>query len=421
MKSRPHVTVWLLCGVALALRAGWVIYRWTTHGAAFDYPDEDLHWQLATHLVHDGTLMTDDGRLAARMPLYPLFLAAFAGLGQTGILLARLAQAALGAATVLIAYRFAAAAFDRRAALVAGLLVSCDPFAVFFSNLLLTEVLFTLMAVSLTSCAWLLLWRARHHFRAALLGVALLGPAVVLTRPSAAGWIPLLWLLIVWLSTDRPRTFLRLLVCPVALVVLMLPWGVRNRAALGSWAWLSANGGVTLYDAQGPQADGSSNQAFLANMPELKGLDEIARDQMLQRRARQHMRDDPGRVLRLAAVKLQRTWSLTPNVAEYRGGPVALVSAAYTALVLLAALVGLVRAATQRLRPHQATFRPPAPSPRAFHALIWLPVVYFSLLHCIYVGSLRYRVPLMPFVCLAAAGAVAAPYSIQRAASRRET
>ena len=48
----PRVsTAWLLFGVALVLRVGWVACRWTSHGPAFDYPDEDLHWQLATHLI----------------------------------------------------------------------------------------------------------------------------------------------------------------------------------------------------------------------------------------------------------------------------------------------------------------------------------------------------------------------------------
>lgn len=397
---------WLLFGAGLALRAGWVVYRWVTQGAAFDYPDEELHWQLATNLVRDGLLISDDGRYAARMPLYPLFLALFAGLGQTGILVARLAQCALGAAAVLLAYHLARRALGRRAALVAGLLVSCDPFAVFFANLLLSEVLFTLLALGLMYCAWRVLAGPRPD-RSALIGLALLGPAAVLTRPSAAALIPLVWLLVVALAGDRPRTLLRLLLCPTLLVVFMLPWGVRNKAVLGSSAWLSTNGGVTLYDAQGPQADGSSNQAFLQELPDLRGLDEVTIDRTLQRLAGRQMRSHPDNVLRLAGLKFLRTWSLTPNVAEYRGGSAALVSAAYTLVVLVGAAIGLARAAALRLRPHQLTFWRLAPGLRSFHALLWLPVVYFTLLHCVYIGSLRYRVPLMPFLALATATSVA--------------
>jgi hypothetical protein len=405
-------TAWLLFGAAFVLRVGWVAYRWRMHGPTLDYPDEDLHWQLATHLVRDGTLVSDDGRFAARMPLYPLFLALFAGCGSVGVLLAKLAQAGLGAVTTVIGYRLAKAAMDRRAALVAGVLIACDPFAIFFANLLLSEVPFTLVAIGLTACAWGV--RDAPAKKAPLLGLALLGPAAILTRPSAAGWVPLLWLLIVVLSALRYRArkkagagtqahpVIRLLVCPAVLIVLLLPWGLRNRAVLGSYAWLSTNGGVTLYDAQGPQADGSSNQAFLRERTEFQGLDEVALDETLRRRALEQMRNHPSSVLHLAGVKLLRTWSPLPNVAEYRGGLAALVGAVYTVLIIVGAVVGLGRILK--------TGRPS----RTLMVLIWLPVLYFTLLHCIYIGSVRYRVPLLPFLALAASTAWQRPISAAR-------
>lgn len=407
----PHVnTTWLLFGAALVLRVGWVVYRWNSPGPA-PYPDEDLHWQLATHLVRDGTLISDDGRYAARMPLYPLFLALFAGLGSVGILVAKLAQAAVGAATAVVGYRLAESALGRRAGLVVGVLIACDPFAVFFANLLLSEVMFTLLALGLTACAWSLLTAPAN--RAALLRLAMLGPAIILTRPSAVLWIPLVWVLLAGLAVARGRAgaeagqdvrawralSVRLLICPAALIVLMLPWGLRNHAVLGSYAWLSTNGGVTLYDAQGPEADGSSNQAFLRETPEFQGLGEVALDHTLKHRALEQMWSHPRRALRLAGVKFLRMWSPRPNVAEHRSGPEAYAGAAYTLFLLLAAAAGLMRT---RAGDRQVAW---------FQALVWLPLVYFTILHCVYIGSVRYRVPLMPFLALAAGSAWKRPIS----------
>lgn len=399
MKTPAPGLGWYLFGAALAARVAWVVYRWITHGPTFEYPDEELHWELASNLVHHYSLVTDDGRLAARMPLYPLFLALLAGSGQIGILLARVAQAALGAVSVAVACRLGRAAFGPRAGLIAGVLVACDPFGIFFANLLLSEVLFTLLALGLIACAWGMMASPRPSW-AVTVGVALLGPAAILTRPSAAGLVPLIWLLVGGLAADRRQTLRRLWVCPAALALLLLPWGLRNKVALGSFAWLSTNGGVTLYDGQGPQADGSSNQAFLAQMPELRGMNEVAIDRTLGRLAIEQMRKDPLRVVRLAGTKFLRTWSLTPNVAEYRHRAAALVGAAFTFAVVVGGAAGLVRAVTSR--PHR-----PRPGLLSFHALIWLPVIYFTLLHCLYVGSVRYRVPLMPFIALAAAAACA--------------
>ena len=376
---------WLLFGVALALRAGWAAYRWATHGPAFAYDDEKLHGQLATHLVRYCALVSDDGRHAARMPLYPLFLALFAWAGTCGLLAARLAQAAAGALTAVLARRWAGAAWGPRAALIAGLLVCFDPFGIFFANLLLTETVFTLLLLALVGCAWQVVERPAS--RGALVGFALLGAAAVMTRPAVVLLVPLLWLLVgVW-SGDRRRIWLRLAICPLVLAAALLPWGLRNKAVLGSFAWLSTNGGVTLYDAQGPQADGSSNQAFLPDTPAFRGLDEVTLDRTLARRAIEQMRADPARVLRLAGVKLRRTWSPIPNVAEYRSGAVATVGAVYTIVVLLGAVAGLARLRGRRTA----------------RALLWVPVVYFTLVHCVYIGSVRYRVPLMPLLAIAAA------------------
>ena len=77
------------------------------------------------------------------------------------------------------------------------------------------------------------------------------------------------------------------------------------------------------------------------------------------------------------------------------------MSAVFTALVLVLAAAGLRRTAVA----HRVTTDAEERSTWRFHALIWLPVVYFTLVHCVYIGSLRYRIPLMPFLELAAATA----------------
>lgn len=407
MSRRTYDLGWVLFGLALALRVGWILYRGTMGGGGLEFPDERVHWELARNLVETGTMVTDDGRYAARMPVYPLFLALFASLDQVGIFMARLAQAVLGAGTVLLVYRLGLRALNERVGFVGGLIAALDPFGVFFANALLTEVLFTFFAVALTGCAWRFL--LYHRPFSSLLGLALFGAAAIMTRPSAALWIPLLWLLLLIRTPDRRRATLQLLLCPVVLVLLLLPWGLRNRAVLGDYAWLSANGGLTLFDAQGPQADGSSDQAFLDAMPELAEMNEVQRDHVLQRAAFAQMRADPWRVVRLAGVKFARLWNPVPNNPEYQGGAAAVACATYTMVVLFLALAGLLRAAFTRTRPYQLTFWRVTPGVRTLHVLLWTPVVYFTLLHMVYIGSVRYRVPLMPFLALAAATAVVPP------------
>ncbi len=385
--------------VALVLRLAWVVWRAAGAAPTLEFDDEALHWQLAQNLVGDGILATDDGRYAARMPLYPLFLALFAWRGPGGILAARLAQAVIGAITAWLVYRFAQEALGRRPGLIAGLLAACDPYSIFFCNLLLTEVLFTLAGVGLTYTAWMTLRRPHEISRRGLVALALLGPIAILTRPSAAAWIPLIWLVLWLFSENRIRAAYRMIGLGLVCVALLLPWGLRNRLVIGSYAWLSTNGGVTLYDAQGPQATGASDQSFLQHMPELAALDEVQVDRRLGALARRHMWHDPYRVVRLAGVKFARTWNPRPNYEQYRGGLAGLVSAAFMLPVIVASLVGVFRLVGQLGSPSARRRR------RLLIVLLWLPIAYFTLVHCIYIGSLRYRVPLMPFMIISAAAA----------------
>lgn len=439
----------LIFMVALVLRAGWVGVQWQRGGATVEWDDERLHWQLATNLVTRFEFVSDDRRHAARMPLYPAFLAPFAAMAEFGVLPARLAQALLGAATAWIAARFARRYFGTAAGALAGWLICLDPYGVFFANLLLSEVLFTFIAVGLVatvSCVVQALCRepgervnasrdatpAEINANAAVANagttrkknathateppdwvdahppsqvrwfpLAILGALAVHVRPSAMGWVAILWLLIPLLGRRRPAGLRVVAGCVIVFALTLLPWGLRNKQVIGDYAWLSANGGVTLYDALGPQADGSSNQSFLRERPELAGLGEAALDQRLHEMAMDEIRSDPLRVARLAWVKLLRMWNPLPNVDAYRGGWSGRISAAYSMTTIVLALMSLIDWAVRRGR--SAASRA---AQRRYFALCLSPILAFTLIHCIYIGSVRYRVPLMPFVALIGAAIV---------------
>lgn len=392
MKRTPLDAGFWVFFLALLLRGGWSFWRWFHGGAGLEFDDERLHWELARNLAQRWELVSDDGRYVARMPLYPAFLALFAGAGEIGALGARLAQAGFGAASAWIAHAIGRRHFGASAGLLAGLLVACDPYGVFFSSLLLSEALFSLLSIALIACA-LELVTGSPRSRAAAWGLALLGPAAVFTRPSSAGWVALLWAVLWLMDGAGRRAALRGLGYGVAMAAPLLIWGWRNTIVAGAPAFLSANGGLTLYDGQHPGATGGSDQSFLLQMPELTSLGEVERDQRLAAMARQEMREHPDRVLTLAWAKFQRTWSLFPNYAAYRGGWSGWAGAGYTLVVLLGAAAGCARLGGSR------------PGRRSL-ALLLLPVAYFTLLHCVYVGSVRYRVPLMPLLALLASAVV---------------
>ena len=167
---------------------------------------------------------------------------------------------------------------------------------------------------------------------------------------------------------------------------------MRNAARTSRFAVMGLNAGYSLYDAQRPGATGVSDGRFREEMPELEEMTEIQRNDYLRRRAIAQMKRDPGRVLRLAVAKFLYTWSPVPHAEGYTTWMHRSIAIGWFVPVLLLALGGIW---AWRGR-------------RGEVALLLIPVAYFSLVHMVFVGSVRYRLPAMVCVEVLAAAGIAA-------------
>jgi len=299
--------------------------------------------------------------------------------------------------------------------------VALNPFLVYFTALVLTETVFTAML------AWgmvLLLGRAdgtvadgaaadgaaplesgaTWRNTALWLAGGLLLALAVLVRQSAVGLPVVLGIGAAFVNRGRGGPYHRRWPLPVGATMLLLtllallPWAHRNSRVLGEWVWTATNGGITLYDGFNPDATGASDQSFVALMPELRAMTESARSQHLSDLAKDYVRRQPLRAVELAAIKAGRTWSPMPLSAEYGSWKHRAVGLMYTVPLDVLVVIGLFR------------------SPRRGGALPWaakvfllLPAIYFTAVHMLSVGSLRYRIPAEPPMAVIAASAAVLP------------
>ncbi len=380
-------------------------------------PDQGEYLQLATNLLHGRGLVLHDDRFgqdvyAYRTPGYPLVVAALGA----NVRAVRFVQAVLDVSVALAAYLIArrvlsasrsypqeAGAGSPRslsgetwAPLVAAALVASNPYLIYFSALILSETLFTVLLAWATACL------LSNRRRLPLVGVYLL-IAAVYVRPSAAGLAPLLVGVAAWANSPGVAAYRRGAAAVVAavatvalLVVVLVPWATRNERRLGQRVWLTSNGGITAYDGFNPAATGASDQAFVQQMPELRRMGELDRDRYLSGLAGDYAHDHPGRVVSLAVAKVARTWSPLPLSREYGGWSAYTVAGAVFGVPFLLLVVrGLFVPAREGGLP-----------PR-FRLLLLTPALYFTAVHALSVGSLRYRVPVEPLLGVVAAGATA--------------
>ena len=89
-------------------------------------------------------------------------------------------------------------------------------------------------------------------------------------------------------------------------------------------------------------------------------------------------------------MKLVRIWNVWPNEASLSRWSIRLVVLATYVPLLALALVGVWRF-----------------TPRGWpYMLAWLPAVYITLLHIVFIGSIRYREPAMLALAVLAAGVI---------------
>ncbi len=403
--------LWVILAAALAVRlaAGAWWQQRLPEDRRFGFPDSESYWELGRTIAQGRPYEYGPERYAIfRTPGYPVLLTPlFLVFGNDPpILAARALSALLGTVAVAGVAALAKLLFDERTALIAAAMAALYPEAIATSVFVLSEA---------PLCP-LLVWQLWAWSRAGLVlpsdgrrsvpttywaaFAGLLAGLATLMRPSWLLIVPFAGTIAIALFADRRRHLAVTAVMFAAMCITLTPWWVHNYVVAGRFVPTTLQVGASLLDGLGPQATGASDMRFVEPLvAEQHAADAVAKGKLtgtfedrLDRRMRDTsvawIRQHPGRALELAGIKLLRMWSPLPNAAEFRSTTLRLVLAlSYTPVILLAG-IGLWRYG-RRGWPY---------------VLLALPAVYFTLLHVIFVSSIRYRQPAMlPLLVLAAA------------------
>jgi len=348
------------------------------------WPDARGYNEIALNLVSGRGLVSNSGAMIARAPLYPVYLAFFHWSGM-GIQAARMVQAFISAAVVFPVAYLGDRLFSRRAGRAAALMVAACPTASYFAGTVLTESLYTLLLACAMAGLVAALESPSYSAPWLLLSGLCFGLGA-LTRPSQLLLLPfLLPFALIAGKAVRPALAKWVLVAGLSTLCL-LPWAVRNYRACGHVVFGTLKTGESLWEALGPSADGGPGMDRMPRIERADEADEWRRDRIYRREALSHARQHPWRTARLAVVKALRFWNVVPNAPGYRGAVPCLIIGFYTLLVYGNAAVGCIAARRDWRR----------------WVILLAPALYFGLLHSVFVGSIRYREPVMPFLTVLA-------------------
>jgi 4-amino-4-deoxy-L-arabinose transferase-like glycosyltransferase len=349
--------------------------------AAFLLPDQ--HFPDAAAYRQAGRDLWSSGMLGSsiRMPLYPALVGlAGPGFGQLAL------DIALSTSAVWLIYRLALAVFaDQAAALLAAFMMAIYPYFIFYAIVGLTESLF----IALLLGAFLCWYRGSFSIAAVLIVLS------ILTRPSIELLVPFLILYFAVVIHRLPAAAVvrHLLVYSIIYIVLMSPWWMHNYRAYGRFVRLDLASGFVFYSGNNPlnrTGGGILGQDF-DDKPFDGIADPVARDRAMWNAGVSYVTENQRRFLELAWLRFQRFWRPWPYAQDYATPLYVVVSlASFLPVLILSVIYLVIWGWRERIRI--------AP------VLAW--GAYLTLIHAIFIGSLRYRLPLEPFMIMFAAVAI---------------
>lgn len=391
--------VWLLLLLALTLRivAAVVVDQHVRNaGRTFLIEgDANGYWELGQKIATGQPYEIHvPPRKILRTPGFPLFLAVSIRIFGNSVLAASLVMASVGTATCWLTWLLAKRLFCDRIALITLAIVTVSPLQIGSSIQILSEGLFSFwIMVSLLSLQHLGKVAANStetRFLTATLVAGLVIGLGTLVRP---GW--LLWAVfclpavILAPGISSNRRLKAIVVIPFGCWLALVPWAWRNYEATGYWVHTSLWSGPSLYDGLHMGATGASDMTFVDQDGVYQRLSEYEANEHYKALAVQFALKNPWRAVELAFLKAGRYLSPTLNASGFTGGPMAIFCLAWYGLFTIFAGDGVWSHRTHR----------------AGVFLLAGPFLQFLLVHMVFVGSIRYRLPVeFPLTILAAAG-----------------
>lgn len=385
--------------------------------------DANGYWELAEKLANgDEYAIHQPPRYVLRVPGFPLLLAASIKVFGNSILAARLILALVGTICCFLVFVLAKQLTNRTAGLVAAGFLAIHPLQIGNSVLILSETWFTFwMLLSLIALAAFLKTfadlgspqpappnlfdrltsTAIGPRRSALLTGILVGTAV-LVRP---GFLPWIGFCVLATFACRSRSwaarFSQSAILVFGCLLVMMPWALRNQSATGHFVLTSLWSGPSLYDGLNPDATGASDMTFFDDDHVMDTMSEYEMNHHYSERAIQFALQNPLRAITLGFRKAGLYLSPVPNIAGKAGWVAGGLCVAFWAVMFFGAILGVRVVFGGGVR---SAFRNGA----TVLLLSLGPFLLFLLVHLVFVGSVRYRLPVeFPLSILSAVGWVA--------------
>lgn len=372
---------------ALVVRGGYFLFLGAPHtvmlaenGGSELYDTHDYH-RLACSIREHGVYGYEGRASSYRPPAYPTFIAVVYTLFGTSPRAVRVVQIILSALTCVLLAIAAGHIAGENGLLFAGIFAALHPFFIFYSVQLLSETL-TLFWISMV---WVLFFRSKKSmFLMVLIGV--FWGLASLTRSI---FLPLAMAPIMGMLLYAPQRGRTIVFFCIGIMIVVLPWSMRNTALHGAFVPISTNGGYNFYlGSAGYQSwSGRSTESLPINAPyddtcmegKVPPVLELVAEQQAYEVGITFLVSYTGVYIRNACMKIYDFWHIL--LSDNYSMVVRMGGGCYGFLLVGLGLVGLWELYS---------------SPLPLHGTIaGFFLLASTLLHAVFISNIRMRIPLL--------------------------
>ncbi len=370
------------------------------YGSSLTLASDDLNY------IKSAAVLLEEGRLVFHqyneptvfiMPGYPFFLGgifALFGTGLEGMQAVRLIQVILQVFSLYFIYRIAAYTFNMTAGIISLLLLAFYMPSITAPGFLLTESVFTFFLVLIVYVS--LLYIDKPGLKK-LMAIGFLTAAATLIRPTMLLY-PFLFILYVIFRKgfDIKRIIKAAAVIFSVVIVFMVPWWVRNFNEYNRFIPLSAAGGNPMLQGTYINYEQTKDNTVYYKLGETALETNDIEMAVAFERIKKGFGDNAYNYIKWYTLdKTKFFWGTVFYWKEFLGVKTGIVIIHHYFLLLLGFLGFIVQLVTK--------------NPRYMLPLIIM--VYFNIIHCIYMAFDRYAYPMIPFLAISAAYLIAYSFS----------
>ncbi|HAM38238.1 MAG TPA: hypothetical protein DCP53_02395 [Elusimicrobia bacterium] len=347
--------------------------------------DAQSYISIAENILN-GKGITDGTTWATRPPAYPIFIASVFLITGNDVFYIKLVQIIVSILICFIIYLLGKSLFSEKVGILSSLFFAIDPFFIYFTELVLTEILFTLFFL-----VFLLLLELGLKKKDSVLLFILSGffAGLATHTRSTPFLLPVIFALIYFIRKPKNIT-----VFILTYFLMFVPWTIRNFKKLNSFVPLSTLGGYNLIDANNPFLK-FSELGNWPTMPELSkktdyfnpppDLDEVGLNKFYTKLALNFIIENPFKFFMLSIAKFIKFWTPWPLFPWPL--PIKLISIASHGSIISLAIIGMFL-----LKKYLANYTIPL-----------VVLTYFTVFHMVFCSMLRYSIPIMPYMYFFAA------------------